>query len=860
MPRFSKLARTTSCIATPAITSPPLHRLPYTPLSASAGVAAAGTEQSHCTRSGLLIFVCSSLSYAANCDPHEKSRKQFCRGIEPGNGSGYQRRNAKYLHTARHLSSQTIEAYKEKQVHSEVNQTTTNQERHAKSQNIETRPPGSGRPGFFGSSTQVFARNSTLPLDFYSDLERVAGVKFDKEALHMTSKRHASLHDEPSSELRDQMQLLQSVRDLEKKLSDARSALDRSLKTRPSGKDDVAVREHALVMLSKQDYLNLVDLYYYSSQSRFGPDSPDKSPTPLFLDDYSFELSRDFSEPMVDPTDYHVDEEDISPLKDVEEMLKSRQIKEISLMQAFVNLLLDDTSSNRALFEVYKMFPEPGVAYLPTGMVRLFLQRMSTPYRRSEESMLRYLSLMDDMQRANLRITQAEWSSAIYMAGRSFGKVTEGDVSKSFGIWREMEEGAGVRATHVTFNILFDIAVRAEKYALAQNVLKEMHERGLRLNRLGRVSLIYYHGLRGDGDGIRRAYRDFVEAGEIVDTLVLNCVMASLIKAQEPVAAEQIYERMKQLQSRLRSGVGDDGQEALFMKYPPPGSTQIDMQMASNSLGRVLLNAANLRKGLPEKHLQLQASMPLTPDQITFRSMISHHASTSGDLDRLTVLLNDKTQMIGLPLTSLDFQLLFKGFAVHGESQAEEKWTVKRLQLVWDACRSYIKKSQQRRPEGGIELPTIKDAESAVFTPGPVSSLKKPDAWEEFILDLAAFPRERLKRPVPFSKTFFPEDADPEQPARTADVDKETEYSLPEAENLHPQYFQESLQQNVEATRNLVIWLLRAYARCTRSRRKLEEVWFQVRKLWKPKDNLERDAVVKVLRRALRDSDHSGVM
>ena len=41
---------------------------------------------------------------------------------------------------------------------------------------------------------------------------------------------------------------------------------------------------------------------------------------------------------------------------------------------------------------------------------------------------------------------------------------------------------------------------------------------------------------------------------------------------------------------------------------------------------------------------------------------------------------------------------------------------------------------------------------------------------------------------------------------------------------------------------------------------KLEEVWFQVRKLWKPKDNLERDAVVKVLRRALKDSDHSGVM
>jgi hypothetical protein len=847
MPRYSKLARTQSCIATSAIASAPLRV--KRPLS---------------TNFDLTAFFFSSLSYAASCKKHRKSRPQITRTTEPDNGllSGLQ--NARCLHSARHFGSDTIKQYQDaKQARFRGDPTIRSLHHHVGTQNVKRGSPGPGRPGFFDSSTQVFARSSTLPLDFYEDLERVAGVKFDRGGLQAFQPKDYPTDREPSSDLRDQMQLLQSVRELEKKLSHARTALDQSLKGVNSAGKDVAVKEDAPITLTKQDYLNLVDLYYYSRQNGSEPGSPDHSPTPLFLDDYSFEMSRDFSEPTQDHTDVDMDEEDMSPLKDVEDMLRSRQLKEISLMQAFVDLLLDDNSSNRALFEVYKMFPHPGVAYLPTGMIRLFLQRMSTPYQRSEKSMLRYLSLMDDMQRAKLRISSAEWSSAIYLAGRSFSKVTEGDVSKSFGIWREMEEGAGVQATHVTFNILFDIAVRAEKWALAQNVLKEMHGRGLRLNRLGRVSLIYYHGLRGDGDGVRRTYRDFVEAGEIVDTLVLNCVMASLINAQEPAAAEQIYERMKQLQSRLRRGMTDDGQEALFMKYPPPGSTQIDMQMASNSIGKILMRAVRLRHLLPEHHQQLQASMPLTPDQTTFRSLISHHAGTSGNLDRLTVLLNDKTDMIGLPLTSLDFQFLFKGFAVHGESRDEEKWTIKRLQLVWEACISYTKASRRQptKEKGkGIEFPSIQDVDSAGYTPSNVSSPKEPDAWDEFILDLAAFPRERLKRPVPFSNTFFPEDADPDEPFRVADVDKETDYSLPEPETLHPRFSRKSARQEVEATRNLVVWLIRAYARCTRDRRQIEEVWFQVRKLWNPKDALERDAVVKVLRKALKDCDHSGVM
>ena len=693
--------------------------------------------------------------------------------------------------------------------------------------------------------------------------------------------------ENPYISLTDQLRLIGAVRELEKKLEKARSELHKAIKGGAvagrlehdaNSPSKVPKPEGGPIVLTKEDYLNLVDLYFYSHQSRFAPDSPDSSPTPLLLDEYSFQLSGDFTKP--DPEVHYAEEqeEDSDVLKHVEEILMSRQLREVLTMQAFVDLLLDDNSSNRALFEVYKKLPDPGVAYLPRGVIRLFLQRMSTPHYKSERSMFRYLSLIDDMQRASLPITSAEWSSAIYLAGRSFVRITDAEIASAFRIWREMEQEAGVKASHVTFNILFDIAVRAGKFVLGETVLKEMHARGLRLNRLGRVSLIYYHGLRGDGDAVRKSYRDFVEAGEIVDTLVLNCVMASLIHAQEPIAAEQIYERMKRLQARLVKGRREDDEEALFMKYPPPGSNRLGMEMASNSLGRILLRSAHLKEVLPEHHLELQNSMPLRPDLITFRNLISHHASTSGDLDRLTVLMNDMNEQFNLPFTSLMFQILFKGFAVHGGSKSEDgKWTNKRLELVWQACLAAIKQTESKasprhEQKAGIDMPSMTDvelegspasAESEHHQSAQIRSRPPQSAWNAFIEDFITVPEERnrvkARRATDgFNSPFFPAGSDG---ASRPPLDSESEdtYSLPSANSTVT--LTTSLKtelSEVRPTKWLVIWLIRAYAHCTGSRLRLEEIWGTIRRVWKPTNYKDRDAAMRALRHALRLCDSRG--
>ena len=793
-------------------------------------------------------------------------------------------------------------------------------------------PPGSlqesqlrqAQRGFFNSHVEELSELSHLPQGFYEDvswLQRKAQDPVSEDdgwdanqtwPLQMEPERGELLEEQ--APLPEQLKLLSTVRDLEEKLAQARHHLQTSMRPHPLASSNRLKAHEVLedhgdsLTLSREDYKGLVDLYYYTNKNRFTPEAPDYSPTPTFLEDYNFALSEDFAGPEA-YVNYYKDEEGYeSPLKEIEEILKSKGLREISVMQKFVELLVDNNSTNRSLFEVYQKLPSPGVAFLPKGIIRIFLQRMSTPVVKTGKIMLRYLTLIDDMQKAKLPITRSEWSSAIYLAGRSFGKVTQSDMAYAFRLWREMEQEAGVKASYVTFNILFDIAVRAGKYPLADSILREMHTRGLRLNRLGRVSLMYYHGLLGDGDAVRKTYRDFVDAGEIVDTLVLNCVIASLMNAGEPAAAEQTYERMKDLQQRMSRKKRADGSDLIYRRYPRGGSMHIDRELASNSLNRVLLRASNLKKALPEHHQQLQDSMPLRPDDRTFKAMISHHANVSGNLNRLTVLLNEMIETFEIPMQAIQFQLLFKGFALHGTMRnSDTLWSAKRLELAWDTCRSLVKETQKEKAgskesKPAPSLPSAKAAEVLLENTVVIDEHPKPkkvSPWTEFVLDLASFPvegRESIERvhaelfdeikikAGKFKNPFFT--APPEQPnlqeshyslGNSSFDHEEGEYTLPSpAESIHANGLSQSIPQGdgsvsedeqrddsnntgqVRLTRGLICWLLRAYARCTGSRERVERVWNSVRLLWVPENETQRQSVLRVLRRCLKDCDTYG--
>ena len=345
---------------------------------------------------------------------------------------------------------------------------------------------------------------------------------------------------------------------------------------------------------------------------------------------------------------------------------KSCGSEEMSSIGEFMDVLRDEDSSHQAIFQAYQSLPFPGVSYLGHETRRRLLRRLSVVETKNHQTMFRYLSVVDDLKAVDLPLTNGEWSSAIAFVGRCFVRISAAEVENALKTWKEMELEAGIEGTQVTFNILFDIAAKAGKFALAEMIFKEMDARQLCLNRFAYVGFIYYQGLKGDGAGIRKAYREFVDAGHIVDTVVMNCVIASLIKAGELPAAEQVYERMKSMLSR-KTGV-------VF-----PKSTW----KSDRDLGRVLDRATKVYKNDKERLRQLQDEQLLAPNLRTFKIFISHHVSSTGELRRVTTLLNEMAAL-QIPTHGTIFVTLFRGFAIHGGVRYSS-WTKSRLGSVWAA-------------------------------------------------------------------------------------------------------------------------------------------------------------------------------
>ncbi|KAL8797351.1 MAG: hypothetical protein Q9195_000505 [Heterodermia aff. obscurata] len=336
-----------------------------------------------------------------------------------------------------------------------------------------------------------------------------------------------------------------------------------------------------------------------------------------------------------------------------------------------LRVLDKEDTEQKQIFDAYSALSSPGVAFLEGKTRRLLLRRMSQVEVKSRKSMMRYLSVIDDMKAANIEIIEAEWNSAIAFAGRCYQQVTAVEVEAALRIWKEMEEEAGVRSGHVTFSILFDIATKAGKYVLAEMILKEMASRNIRLNRFAHVGLIYYYGVRQDGQGVRKAYRELVEAGHIVDCVVLNCVVASFLRAREFPAAEMVYERRKKLFTQM-------------------GGTKVPVMnwKKTRELGNVLDKATLAWAEERQMLQQIQAEQYLGPHPRMYTSFIEYHVSVSGELRQLTNLL-DEMQSFGIPMDGRMFVKIFKGFAYNGGVKYTS-WTRARLEHVWTALKSML--------------------------------------------------------------------------------------------------------------------------------------------------------------------------
>ncbi|RFU82015.1 pentatricopeptide repeat containing [Trichoderma arundinaceum] len=317
--------------------------------------------------------------------------------------------------------------------------------------------------------------------------------------------------------------------------------------------------------------------------------------------------------------------------------------------------------SLEGIYKLYCELPEPRMLCLTWQWRNRLLKVMGTPQKRDMESMLRYFALVADVKNAGLTLRRSQWNFALSFATKYTARATTQEMESALRIWKEMEKEAKIMGNDVTFNVLFDVAAKAGNFTLADMIYKEMESRGIEFNRFHHVSLIHYFGLKLDSGGVRAAYREMVESGEMIDTVVLNCVISGLLRCGEEAAAEETYQRMK-------------NDHHMASELP-----QKDYMM-NKVVTKVLMMFSRVGKQHPELKKSFQTNVRLTPDLHTYKLLVDHYATRVGNLQKVAQYL-DEMKHLKIAIEPTIFLALFKGFYMHG-GFAGSDWSEQRLEGV----------------------------------------------------------------------------------------------------------------------------------------------------------------------------------
>ncbi|WEW55457.1 hypothetical protein PRK78_000888 [Emydomyces testavorans] len=500
-------------------------------------------------------------------------------------------------------------------------------------------------------------------------------------------------------------------------------------------------------------------------------------------------------------------------------------------VKRLLSFLEDESISNKVVFRAYRALPSPRVSFLSERSRKTLLHRLANPPRRHPTDAMRYLSLIEDMCEASLPLTPSLWTAAIVLTGKNSDKVSKNSLRSAIGVWRRMEFEGNITSNSVAFNILFDLAVKAGQFKVADRIVMEMRGRGIDFSRFGRVARIFYAGLQGDAEGVRQAYHDFVSAGEIVDTTALNCVMASLIRAERLGLAEQMYDKMKSVHEEIVRNRGDSELAARQL----PSQDYLSYRKASKYLGRILGMAAFLHDKLPEHHRALQDALPLTPDAKTFHIFLSYHAYISGDLERFLTLLRDMEDTFELPPQGMVYLLLFEGFAKHG-GRKKSAWNLQRLTRAWasflrdlhDSLNQDMPRVQRRISK--LIWDTRLNQESPEF--GIAS--KDEEHESQAALDDDDDDEDDLDQYTDEGDTMDTNFSNP-RPEHEEDLEENGDDDDDDDEGYH-------CEHGVFLGRRIIIACLRAHSACGGQRAVLR-VWQQIRPLWRIESQRLKDII-----------------
>ncbi|OQN99008.1 hypothetical protein B0A48_14869 [Cryoendolithus antarcticus] len=440
------------------------------------------------------------------------------------------------------------------------------------------------------------------------------------------------------------------------------------------------------------------------------------------------------------------------------------------------------------LWENYRRLPTPRPRYLSDKELRaLFAHLAFVEFTWANAKVPRnpYLTLLEECVAEDINMEVLQWSTAINFTGRGSRHITTEEVKAAVELWMRMEQ-KGIEANHVTFNILYYIAIKAGRFALADTIFNELRTRKFELDRYFRITQIYYAGMRGNGDEVRRAFNNLVNAGEIVDSAVMNCVIRSLLQAGEAPAAEHVFERMKRLHEEKYGTHGPahwQGQRKLA-RLLNETSKQLREDRTTHEASFFGGSFADV-----DKREAIQRQSPIAPTPRTYRTLLRHHARESGDMGRILELL-EECRELGIPMLGSVYYHIFFGFRVHG-GYSWTLWSPSALEGFWQ---DFLDAMSETKPAPASPQPA----------PGELDH--EPEPRNGTLADIEA--AEGVSEME--DQDFAPDD----------DVDDSYDRRTP------------------VITAAMATTVLRAFYQC-KGRARMQEVYEQIQNRWRPDDSNE---------------------
>lgn len=566
-----------------------------------------------------------------------------------------------------------------------------------------------------------------------------------------------------------------------------------------------------------------------------------------------------------EPMDVVFPKDRVHPKREVKEFPGEEiALHRLSVAKLMHVLYHEKSPSTSYLFRLYREIPSPAMAKLPREVRGKLLRIFAKAPNRRWADARRYLALVQDMIASENKMSRSMWTSAVHFASRGSGsgRVLKRDLVRAIGVWQQMEHVAGIEADDVVFNILYDAAVKASQFTVADRLEQEMKRRKLDFTRFGLVSKIYSAGVQKDLDGITENFQKFVKAGDIVDTVVLNSLCSAFIRAGDPSAAEQLYGRMIEAQKAKLSTdqlLTTDANRVIFEHSLSSGFSQY--RTNSRALGDFLKRSQALKRHSPKHHQALQDSIPMTPDTRTFYIFLKYYARQSGQFDKVVMILRDMENAYAVPPNQIVYMMLFEGFSIHGLQK--KAWSAERLRLVWyaylralRASKAKLDAQQRHRSPGKMEWENPL-ANAMHLEDGLDEAV--PDTSDQFYMHLPSASNETHPDSVPRSEkqeyaehhieddTAFDMDSeaswklqseDTSEPAssvtRSQTTLSESGLSDQISIGLHqPDDLDKYLENGVFVGRKMIVVILRAFGACY-GPKEVMEAWLQLERLWHP--------------------------